>query len=483
MAFEQRLAVLAEDAGSTAALDEQAQSLAELRATVVELESRPVGDPELDERLARIETQFAERLAAKPDAGQIEALAARLEAGADEHENLATAVAQLGVRIDEMAWRDDGAATRLEQLQERVEALAVDAHATSGRASRPRRKRARRSGSTSSARASPPCATRSPRSPERSPRRPDRADRPPRRGSDGRARGAAGAGATSRRDREQADGRRRHTGGSRPGARRCPRGSDPRPCPARRPARRRARARARLAARRPGAGPQGRPSRRGPDGDACPARRGARDARAPSTIRWSTSGSRRSQRGSRSSPSASSVAADPRIDQLTHDVEQSARAREGGAHAGHRPGGRERARHAVAEAALPGRPPQRGRGNERRGDAGDRCPPRRAGSTAMPSRWTRPSSRGRSERSWHASTASPRPSPPAPIPPARGGGLAASRRRADRGTGGRTGGGAGRGAHAGHSRSASPPPRRSREPADRSRATRRVSTICSSATG
>ena len=111
VAFEQRLAVLAEDAGSTAALDEQARSLAELRATVVELESRPVGDPELDERLARIETQFAERLAAKPDADQIEALAARLEAGADEHESLATAVAELGVRIDEMTWRDDGAAT------------------------------------------------------------------------------------------------------------------------------------------------------------------------------------------------------------------------------------------------------------------------------------------------------------------------------------------------------------------------------------
>ena len=90
-----------------------------------ELESRPVGDPELDERLARIETQFAERLAAKPDADQIEALAARLEAGADEHENLATAVAQLGVRIDEMTWRDDGDDARLEQLQERVEDLAA----------------------------------------------------------------------------------------------------------------------------------------------------------------------------------------------------------------------------------------------------------------------------------------------------------------------------------------------------------------------
>jgi DNA repair exonuclease SbcCD ATPase subunit len=124
VAFEQRLAVLAEDAGATAALEEQARSLRELRATVAELESRPVGDPELDERLARIEAEFAERLGAKPDTDQLEAVAARLAAGADEHESLATTVAQLGMRIDEMAWRDDGDAASLEQLQGRVEALA-----------------------------------------------------------------------------------------------------------------------------------------------------------------------------------------------------------------------------------------------------------------------------------------------------------------------------------------------------------------------
>ena len=132
VAFEQRLAVLAEDAGSTAALDEQARSLeqqalslAELRATVVELESRPVGDPELDERLARIETQFAEQLAAKPDAGEVQSLATRLEASVAEHEGLATAVAQIGVRLDEMTWRDDGSATRLEELQAQVQALGT----------------------------------------------------------------------------------------------------------------------------------------------------------------------------------------------------------------------------------------------------------------------------------------------------------------------------------------------------------------------
>ena len=124
VAFEQRLAVLAEDAGSTAALDEQAKSLAELRATVAELELRPVGDPDLDDRLARIETQFADRLAAEPDSAELEILAARLDARSDEHENLATSVAQLGARIDEMTWRDDGAAVRLEELQQQLESVA-----------------------------------------------------------------------------------------------------------------------------------------------------------------------------------------------------------------------------------------------------------------------------------------------------------------------------------------------------------------------
>ena len=88
-------------------------------------------------------------------------------------------------------------------------------------------------------------------------------------------------------------------------------------------------------------------------------------------------------------------------------------ARAGGAHAGHRPGGRERARHAVAAAALPGRPPQRGGGDERRGDAGDRCPPRRAwehGDAGCDGHGR--DREARSERSWHASTASPRPSRP-----------------------------------------------------------------------
>jgi hypothetical protein len=130
VAFEQRLAVLAEDAASTAGLDEQArtvaeqaQALDELRATVVELESRPIGDPDLDDRLARIETRFAERLAAAAGADQIDALAARLDAVADEHQGLGPAVAQLVVRLDEMSSRNDGTVTQLEELQERVETL------------------------------------------------------------------------------------------------------------------------------------------------------------------------------------------------------------------------------------------------------------------------------------------------------------------------------------------------------------------------
>ena len=131
------------------------------------LESRPVGDPELDERLARIETQFAEQLAAKPDAGEMQSLVARLEASVDEHESLATAVAQLGVRLDEMTWRDDGASTRLEELQEQVEALGTTlTDVRQGLAAQEDAER--RSGSTSSARALPPCATRSPRSLSRS---------------------------------------------------------------------------------------------------------------------------------------------------------------------------------------------------------------------------------------------------------------------------------------------------------------------------
>ena len=55
----------------------------------------------------------------------MQSLATRLEAGVDEHESLANAVAQLGVRLDEMTWRDDGSATRVEELQEQVQALGA----------------------------------------------------------------------------------------------------------------------------------------------------------------------------------------------------------------------------------------------------------------------------------------------------------------------------------------------------------------------
>ena len=122
VAFEQRLALLAEDAGSTAALDEQARSLAELRETVVELEARPVGDPELDERLARIETQFAERLAAKPDTDQLEALAARLEGSSDQVEGFASTLGD--VRQGLTAQEEAGAPRRLDELGQSLAARA-----------------------------------------------------------------------------------------------------------------------------------------------------------------------------------------------------------------------------------------------------------------------------------------------------------------------------------------------------------------------
>ena len=116
--------MLAEDDGSTAALDEQAQSLTELRATVVELESRPVGDPELDERLARIETQFAERLAAGPDADQIEALAARLEGLQERVEAFASTLGD--VRDGLTAQEEVGAPQRFDELGQSLAAARAE---------------------------------------------------------------------------------------------------------------------------------------------------------------------------------------------------------------------------------------------------------------------------------------------------------------------------------------------------------------------
>ena len=166
VAFEQRLAVLAEDAGSTAALDEQAQSLTELRATVVELESRPVGDPGA-RRAARPDRDPVRGAAGgqagrRPDRGPRRPPRGRRgRAREPSHRGRATRSAN----------RRDGVARRRRrrpprELQERVE-TSPRRSATSVRDSRPRRMRAP-SGSTSSARASPPCAMRSPRSHNRS---------------------------------------------------------------------------------------------------------------------------------------------------------------------------------------------------------------------------------------------------------------------------------------------------------------------------
>ena len=160
----------------TAALEEQARSLAELRETVVELEARPVGDPELDERLARTQTQFADGFAAKPDSDQVEALAARLEGLEHQVEGFASTLGD--VRQGLTALEDAGAPRRLDELGQSLAAA---------------RDRDRRFLASDHA------------------RRPDRAHRPSRRGADSRAPGPAGVGPTSRRNREQADGGGRHT--------------------------------------------------------------------------------------------------------------------------------------------------------------------------------------------------------------------------------------------------------------------------------
>ena len=121
---------------------------------------------------------------------------------------------------------------------------------------------------------------------------------------------------------------------------------------------------------------------------------------------------------------------------------------------GHRPGGRQRARHPVAEAALPRRPPQRGHGNERRGDAGNRSPPHRAGGRRCAR--TRPAPR---RRSFSVSS----------TPGSRHRWPHRSRSESEE--------------FSRDVENASPPPRRSRKPAARPRAMRRLSTICSNATG
>jgi len=101
------------------ALEGHAASLPEIRATLQELASRPVGSPDLDARLARIETELAQPPAGTSGTAEVEKLATRLEKTVDKHKGLAAVVEELGLRLETVSRPDervDHAAARLEEL-------------------------------------------------------------------------------------------------------------------------------------------------------------------------------------------------------------------------------------------------------------------------------------------------------------------------------------------------------------------------------
>jgi len=118
---------LAGGAPSHAELERQSDILSELRATVAELALRPVGSPEVDARLERLEASLGEQLAA-PDAAVIETLAARIETSIDRQENVRASVEALDARLEEiaaLAGRDDATQARVEDLERRLETEAA----------------------------------------------------------------------------------------------------------------------------------------------------------------------------------------------------------------------------------------------------------------------------------------------------------------------------------------------------------------------
>ena len=492
--------------------------------------------------------------------------------------SLATAVAQLGVRIDEMAWRDDGDAASLEQLQGQRSRPSPRRSRTFVRALRPQED-AVHSQRLDELGWEPrvPCVTRSPRS-----REPSLLPRGSRRSP------TAFAELAAEREAQQALARRLDevdtrlsmgtvtAGRSRPGTGGSARGSDPCSCPAGRPTGRRAHPRACLAART--ARRRTRESTVSPRTwrTACPARRGARDEPAqprsarPRPARGALSTDRRdgvarrrrrprvsrsSRSASRHSPSSAhrtsamasrheDASAPQRLDELGPRAGHAARQPRAGPQG--RPSRRgpdgARARLAELPADARARPSIRSSTTDSRRSLArvedSRCAAssrqleqhaesptrslraswtrcRRKGCTCWTRASTRRSTRAREVmgaidalRAELGSTAMPvamdtaeiertigalmarvdslaeavATAAPASLPAARRttcnvSSTSGSRRRSPHGW--RSGSGSSRGT----STRASPPPRRSREPANRSRVARPVSTICSSATG
>ena len=153
--LQQRMEELGAEDGPAAELESQRALLAELRWAVAELQDRPTGDPGLDARLSRIETQLADLSSRAPEATDVEAIAGRLEKTRDAHHDLARSVDKLARRLDELVKRKAGDAApsaevealrvrladlgaelaevraavptgRVEELSERLERLAAD---------------------------------------------------------------------------------------------------------------------------------------------------------------------------------------------------------------------------------------------------------------------------------------------------------------------------------------------------------------------
>ncbi len=123
-----RVEALATEGAARADLEDQAAMLADLRATLTELEARPVGSPDLDARLERIEAHAAESLASVADSAAVDALADRVEAAAGVQEGLVASIEALGARIDEIPEPDgrvDGVASRLDGIETKVDTLAA----------------------------------------------------------------------------------------------------------------------------------------------------------------------------------------------------------------------------------------------------------------------------------------------------------------------------------------------------------------------
>lgn len=126
--IQAQVALLAGRSAPTEELERHSALLAELKATVSDLEARPVGNTEIDERLERIEAGLADRAAMGHDTAAVETLAARLETAIDREDEVRARVEGLDTRVDEiarLAERDDGTAARIDDLEARLAAGTV----------------------------------------------------------------------------------------------------------------------------------------------------------------------------------------------------------------------------------------------------------------------------------------------------------------------------------------------------------------------